>query len=267
MKILSEYSLAVFSYCSDHNLKLIIKEASSSHECLVEFIETLEQIVNHILRPPHRKISSKTFMNHFNEENEGPKVSGLRPLCATRWTAYIKIKGQKMSVLYVRRMIEGVSEIFSMKNSGEFAVSFFDARVEKTMDQQIELPAARRGHLLTQRRGQSVEMEVDEIVISAAYTNLYKNFHDVALQSIFVRNLMRNWLLCKRSKRRCVLLGQLLLWVTFLSVTRQTSQIVSPKTYLATRSRVYTIWRWLPRWTWPGCQSKASRLSITPMMR
>ena len=84
-------------------------------------------------------------------------------------------------------MIEGVSEIISMKNSHEFAVSFFDACVEKTIDLQIELPAMRRGHSLTRRRGQSVEIEVDDIVISAAYTNLYKNFHDVALQSIFVR--------------------------------------------------------------------------------
>ena len=25
-------------------------------------------------------------MNHFNEENEGPKVSGLRSPCPTRWT-------------------------------------------------------------------------------------------------------------------------------------------------------------------------------------
>ena len=48
-KILSEYPLAVFSYCSGHNLNLIIKDASSSHEWLVASIETLEQTVNHIL--------------------------------------------------------------------------------------------------------------------------------------------------------------------------------------------------------------------------
>ena len=41
-KILSEYPLAVFSYCSGHNLNLIIKDASSSHQWLVESIETLE---------------------------------------------------------------------------------------------------------------------------------------------------------------------------------------------------------------------------------
>ena len=45
----------------------------------------------------------------------------------------------------------------------------------------------RRDNSLTRRRGQSVEMEVDYIVISATHTILYKNFHDVALQSIFVR--------------------------------------------------------------------------------
>ena len=85
-KILSKYPLAVFSYCSGHSINLIFKDASSSHEWSVESIETLEQTVDHILWSPRRKISFKTFMNHYDEENEGPKVSCLRPLCLTRWT-------------------------------------------------------------------------------------------------------------------------------------------------------------------------------------
>ena len=74
-----------------------------------------------------------------------------------------------------------------MKNSHELAVSFFDACVAKTIDLQIEQLTVRRGHAVTRRRGQIVEMEVDASVIVAAYNNLYDKFHNEALQSILVR--------------------------------------------------------------------------------
>ena len=251
-KILAEYPLATFSYCSGHNLNLIVKDASSSHEWLIDAIESLEQTVYHILWSPRRKASFKSFMDHFNEEMEGLIFAGLRPLCPTRWTirgpaissfleqygeiidwladqtndttvpaamkskarslinqlhkfriyyslrlldslclvtnpVHTKIQSHKMSVQRVRRMIEGVSEILSMKNSHEFAVTIFDACVAKTIDLQIEQPTVRRGPLVTRRRGQMVEMEVDASVIVAAYNNLYEKFHNEALQSILVR--------------------------------------------------------------------------------
>ena len=83
-KILADYPLATFSYCSCHNLNLIVKDASSAHEWLIDAIESLEQTVDHILWSPRRKASFKSFMNHFNEEREGYIFAGLKPLCPTR---------------------------------------------------------------------------------------------------------------------------------------------------------------------------------------
>ena len=164
----------------------------------------------------------------------------------------------------VRRMIEGVSEILSMKNSNEFSVSFFDACVAKTIDLQIEQPTVRRGYAVTRRRGQIVELEVDASVIFAAYNNLYEKFHNEALQNILVR--------CRGEE---------------LTVLQEIEEALYTPGATAAVSAVFELykddlsdgltrdifgyqiatWRPSPAWTWPSCRSKFSPLSMDPTKR
>ena len=137
----------------------------------------------------------------------------------------------------------------------------------KTIDLQIEQPTVRRGHAVTRRRGQIVEMEVDASVIVAAYNNLYEKFHNEALQSILVRYPGEELTVLQEIEEALCTPGAIATDSPFLNVTRTTSRMASPETSLATRSRLCTTWRPSPAWTLPSCRSKVSPLSMGPTMR
>ena len=95
-RILRDYPLAIYSYCSGHGLSLICQDAVSSHPDLKKTQEYIRGILAFIQYSPRRRIEFKALVVDQGEEEillaeeEGrpavPQPKGnLRPLCVTRW--------------------------------------------------------------------------------------------------------------------------------------------------------------------------------------
>ena len=95
-RILRDYPLAIYSYCSGHGLSLICQDAVSSHPDLKKIQEYIRDILAFIQYSPRRRSEFNALvLDQAQEEillaeDEGrPAVpqakANLRPLCVTRW--------------------------------------------------------------------------------------------------------------------------------------------------------------------------------------
>ena len=95
-RILRDYPLAIYSYCSGHGLSLICQDAVSSHPDLKKTQEYIRDILAFIQYSPRRRSEFDALvLDQAQEaillaEDEGrPAVpqakANLRPLCVTRW--------------------------------------------------------------------------------------------------------------------------------------------------------------------------------------
>jgi len=104
---------AVYIHCCAHSLNLALQDATRSCTVIRDTLDFVREVVNFIRASPYR---SQVFDELKAESPDESSVSGLRPLCPTRWTVR---SGAIRSILdNYQALADSLAEI-SMRNTDD----------------------------------------------------------------------------------------------------------------------------------------------------
>jgi hypothetical protein len=88
-QIIEKEKRAVYIHCSAHCLNLALQDATRSNTLVRDTLDFVREIINFVRASPKR---SRTFdlLKLGQQDDSNVNISGLRPLCPTRWTVRTK---------------------------------------------------------------------------------------------------------------------------------------------------------------------------------
>ena len=112
----------------------------------------------------------------------------LHRLFSTIHPVHTAMQGRTVTIGATRRYVEQLASILGQDASDDLgAAGFYTAVKAEAIDLGIDLPSIPRGHAEPRRRGQQVDLEIQEEQIEAYYTDLYKSVFSAAVEGIFKR--------------------------------------------------------------------------------
>ena len=115
-------------------------------------------------------------------------VRTLHRLLQVIHPVHAAVQGRNVTIGHTRRNIEHLAMVLSLDaGNDKRATAFYQATREKAIEMRIELPTLPRGHAVVRRRGNNVNLEVQEPQISSYYLGLFRKVFTEAVYGIFSR--------------------------------------------------------------------------------
>ena len=115
-------------------------------------------------------------------------VRTLHRLFSPIHPVHTAMQGRTVTIRAMRRDVEQLASILGQDASDDLgAAGFYTAVKAEAIDLGIDLPSIPRRHAEPRRRGQQVDLEIQEEQIEAYYTDLYKSVFSAAVEGIFKR--------------------------------------------------------------------------------